>query len=342
MDVILISGHMSVLDQPKINLDHLNSLATYGEVGECNLTNEVLGLENAFFGNRLPINIDERNIDYMQRFIPNKKFKLQNKMYHDMEIALCTECFVDDAGKACSEEESSRVIIFVSGVFRMGHTSHRILSNQAVPIRPDEVTLIRSNGEIKKFMVSRADANIIYQDSVFPTSAMLDEIYSKKLKTGKPIKRDSIPLHELISKTSTTLSKIIDFCNFHFSGPKMFIVDGCRAMDDYEDLEARLASSDSEKSASSVPDQVVHSPVQNVVPHIKSVQPPITAFKSHPVKDTVKVKGSRIKGKGNDSLLFEPKTKGPRAKKGVFDSLMSLGKNAAGKKTRKKRKNKRK
>ena len=350
MDVILIAGHSSIIDQPKIELNGPNYVATYGEVGECNLTSDFVSLERAFFGNQLPRNIDERNVDdfkrIMQSFILNKKFKLQNKMYHDMEITLCIECFVDEYGEKCDEKDASQVIILASGVFRMGDTSPRIVENYYVLINPDESTLIQSNGKIKKFMISRTDANTIYKDSVFPNKAMLDEIYSKN-KNLTP--RSTIPLKELISKTKFTLSDIIS--RFNQDQPKIFIVKGCRALDYDANLGARLASSDSEKSSeqSNESDEVVvDQPFLEYEPPLKSAQLPKVNDKVFKKKIRIKIikqksakKGSRIQKDVFDSLLLEPKTKGPRAK-GKVDSLMSLGKNAAGKKTRKKRKNKRK
>ena len=337
MDVILISGHSGVLDQSRLFLNDRTYVVTYGKCGENNYTSEFVNLQKAFFENRLPRDVDNfKEIIPSLSIIPDKKFKLHNKMYHDMEIILCTYGFVDADGEECSEEASSYARVYLSGVFLMGNPPPPYY-NRYISIRPT----VDLNGK-KKYMVPRYVASDIYINSVFPTPEMLDEMFLKTLKNGKINKRLAIPLHELISKTRTTLSEIIDI--FKSVVPTIFLVEGCR---EYRgnDLEDRLASSNSEKSSeqSNESDEVVvDQPFLAYEPPLKSAQLPNVDDKVFKTPTGIqKIKSSRIKGKKGDSLvsLVEKKgskTKGPRSK-GVFDSLLN-----AGKKTRKKRKNKRK
>jgi hypothetical protein len=328
MDVILISGHSGVLDQPRLYLNDRTYVVTYGKVGECSLTGEFVNLEGAFFGNRLPINVDHfKEIMPSLTIVPDKTFKLHETKYHDMSLTLCTYGFVDADGEECSEEASSYARVYLSGVFLMGKPPSPYYNNQYISIRP----IVHLNGT-KIYMIPRYVASQIYKNSLFPNSKMLDKMFLKSQKNGKIINRKSIPLKELISKTRTTLSEIINI--FKSVVPTIFLVEGCR---EYRgvNLEDRLASSSDSESASPVVDGV---PLQLVA----SQQPlPLTqtAFKSH------RVKGSRTKDKFDSLLLTKgSKTKGPRSK-GKVESLVSmpLSNNVnAGKKTRKKRKNKRK
>jgi hypothetical protein len=270
-----------------------------------------------------------------------------------MSITLCTHSYLkyDKNGNAVicdTEEEADYVNVYFSGIYNVGGRTSNV--RHQIPLR------IERNGK-SKFFVSRRDANTIYERSIFPDQQMLDQIYSNTNTSGKVINRSVILLNELISKTEFNLSTIISIFNLHDSNkPKIFIVEACREyLGDDADIEARLGSSESEQSSeqSNESDEVVVAPpFLAYKPPPKSAQPPNVDYKvfkkKPPIKKIKMPLGSEKKSsraqKQCDSLQDLPKSakKGSRIIKGKFDSLASLGKNVAGKKTRKNRKNKRK
>ena len=311
-EVILIAGHSGVINQSKIALNVPNYVLTYGNFGDCNLTGEYEILERKFFNDELP-----RNIDEFKQILPtlqtsDKQFKFHKNKYHDMSITLCTDGFFNESGEECLEKDASYVIIYLSGTYIMRYSSG--ILNEPIKLYP-EVNIV--NGR-RKFMVSRRVASDIYKGSVFPNEEMLDQIFLQKQK-NKTIKRNSIPLNELIQKTQTTLSLIIS--KFTSDNPKIFILDGCRYYEG-DNSEDRLASSASENSGSSIESEDMSGFEQSFVQITPPIQinPPIKPpIKSKPIrKNTLTKRGSRTNGKKGDSLLnlgLNPNAKGTRKRK---------------------------
>lgn len=314
-EVILIAAHTSIIDQHKIALEGPNYVLTYGKFGDCILTSEYANLERMFFNAQLP-----RSVDEFEEIIPtlppptsDKKFKLHRNNYHDMSITLCSYGYMTENHEQCdTEEDASYIDIYLSGTFVMGN--NHINYNNVVRIDPT----FYIDGS-KRFMVLRRVASDIYKTSVFPDERDLDKIYSKKLKNGTIIKRNSISLNELISKTKTTLSFIIS--KFTANKPRIFILDGCRYYGG-NNLDERNVSSASENSGSSTESEDMSGFEQSFVqitPPIQinpPIQPPI---KSKPIrKNTLTKRGSRTNGKKGDSLLnlgLNPNAKGTRKRK---------------------------
>ena len=322
MDIILIAGHSGVIDQSKIELADSKYILSYGKLGECNLTSEYVNLEREFFKNKLP-----RNIDEFEEIIPtlqtsDKKFKLHKTKYHDMSITLCTYGFMNERHEQCdTEEEASYVEIYLSGTFIMGNNHPNY--NNIFRINPT----FDINGR-KRFMVPRYVAYNIYKTSVFPNEQMLYNMFLKEQKNGKIIKRESIPLNELIENTKTTLSTIIS--EFNSDNPTIFILDGCRQYigDNFHD---RYASSASENSGSIESEQSLDDYIADRPNISNRSNRPNISNRTNRKKTLVKPKYvSRITGKSDSLLNLNPKEKKGSRITCKRDSLLN-----GGKKTRK-------
>ena len=349
LKIILISGHMSVIDQPKIELADSKYILTYGKIGESNLNSDFAKLEREFFNDELPRNIDEFKQKLPTLQTSDKQFKLHNQNYHDRSITLCSYVFVKvrDDGKVepCNtEEEASYIVIHFSGTFQMGFLPsyfndniYRVNENyadNAIQIYPK----VTPSGK-KKFMVMRYQMDRLYKGSLYPNKNFINNLFNNKKEIAFQI---------LVDATKIKLSTLISMFTRN-SQKTLFIIDGCN---DYygASYEDRLASSASENSGSSIESEHMLAS-ENSGSSIESedmlafseptlqIQPTIKP-KPEKRKNTFTKKGSRTTGKIGDSLANLPQRRSRTTGK-QGDSLLNLGLNPNAKGTRK-RKRKRK
>ena len=339
--VFLISGHMSVIDQPKIELNDSTNLITYGKVGESNLNSDFVNVENMFFMNSLPTNVSR--FKFILPTLPpetsHKKFKLQSDTYHDVSITLCSYVYVNEQNEPCNtEQEAVRVELFLSGIYEMIDKNINTADQARDYISSKHVTINQeySVSGNKQFFVRKRNVISLYRGALVKAD-LLNILFGKKEK---------ITLQKFIEGSKDNLSNIIAGLP---DGNKICILDGCRDYygNSYEDrahssasdnsgssIESEdmnmLESSASSESASSEQDVVPPQVASQVVPSTTKI-----AFKSHQVKSK-----SRIIGKIDS--LHQVKTKGRAKGKSSFLVSMPSNRNAGKKTRKKKRKNKRK
>lgn len=322
--IFLISGHMSIIDQPKIELNDSTKLLTYGKVGESNLNSDFVKVENMFFMNRLPTNVSE--FKYILPILPpetsHKKFKLQSDTYHDVSITLCSYVYVNEQNEPCNtEEEAVRVELFLSGIYEMidknintEDQARDYVSRKHVTIYPEY-----NINAVKQFFVTKQNAISLYSGALVKAD-LLYTLFGTK---------NRITLKKFIEKSKDNLSNILTGLP---DDNKICILDGCRDYygDSYKDRVDSSASENSMSELSGSHDEPIV--IQPVIQH--QVIRKHTLQKPKLPKGSRVTKGSRITKGKNDSLLNIVKNSKSRITKGKNDSLLN-----AGKKTRKKMKN---
>jgi len=314
--IFLISGHMSIIDQPKIELNDSTKLLTYGKVGESNLNSDFVKVENMFFMNSLPTNVSE--FKYILPILPpetsHKKFKLQSDTYHDVSITLCSYVYVNEQNEPCNtEEEAVRVELFLSGIYEMidknintEDQARDYVSRKHVTIYPEY-----NINAVKQFFVTKQNAISLYSGALVKAD-LLYTLFGTK---------NRITLKKFIEKSKDNLSNILTGLP---DDNKICILDGCRDYygDSYKDRVDSSASENSMSELSGSHDEPIV--IQPVIQH--------QVIRKHTLQKPKLPKGSRVTKGKNDSLLNIVKNTKSRITKGKNDSLLN-----AGKKTRKKK-----
>jgi hypothetical protein len=333
--IFLISGHMTIIDQPKIELNDSTKLITYGKVGENNLNSDFVKVENMFFMNNLP-----RDVSAFKYILPtlspetsHKKFKLQSDTYHDVSITLCSYVYVNEHNQPCNtEEEAVRVELFLSGIYEMNDININTEEQARDYVSRKHVTIYQEYNvnAVKQFFVTKRNAVSLYSRALIKRD-LLYTLFGNK---------NRITLKKFIEKSKDNLSNILRGLP---DDNKICILDGCRDYygDSYEDRVDSSASENSmSESSGSQDDHIVMQPVMQPVIQHKAIrkntlQKPKLPKGSRVTEGSSVTEGSRVTKGKNDSLLnigTKPKS---RITKGKHDSLLMN----AGKTRKKKRKN---
>lgn len=225
-NVYLIECHSAVINSSRIPLPDNTALVTYGQIGDCNTSTEFANVYNAFFQNRIP---DLDGILELQNS-NNKKLKIHTNKYHDHSITLCTYTYFNgDNSWVEDAEDAEKVLIERSGVFQMGHNTDIARRNTSITINKT----YNKNASKGWFEIMPHQAEQIYAGSIFPSPEQIENIFNKK---------EYMKLHEFIDIINDICSSLSEL--FRIIGGGIYILSGCRQMNDIDAIQERRLSSD--------------------------------------------------------------------------------------------------
>lgn len=234
-NVYLVSCHSAVINSRLIPLPDNTTLVTYGEVGDCNMDEEFENVFNAFFNNDIPRDINDLDsmLKTLEPTTSNKNLKLHTNKYHNQTINLCSYkyyngnhatdlTFVEDSADA------ENVAIILSGVFMMGRTKN-VSQNKYITINKT----YNKNASKGWFEIMPHQAEQIYAGSIFPSPQHIKEIFEQKK----------------VMRLEQFIQKIRDLCPslselFRIIGGGIYILNGCRQMNDIDAIQERRLSSE--------------------------------------------------------------------------------------------------
>ena len=234
-NVYLVSCHSSVINSRLISLPDNTSLVTYGEVGDCNMDDEFENVYNAFFNNYIPRDINDLDsmLKTLEPTTSNKNLKLHTNKYHNQTINLCSYKYYNgnhESGLTFVEDsvDAENVVITLSGVFMMGRTKN-VSQNKYITINKT----YSKNASKGWFEIMPHQAEQIYAGSIFPSPQHIKEIFEQKK----------------VMRLEQFIQKIRDLCPslselFRIIGGGIYILSGCRQMDDLHAIHERRLSSE--------------------------------------------------------------------------------------------------
>ena len=225
-NVYLIECHSAVINSSRIPLPDNTALVTYGQIGDCNTSTEFANIYNAFFQNLIP---DLDGILELQTS-NNKKLKIHTNKYHDHSITLCTYTYFNgDNSWVEDAEDAEKVLIERSGVFQMGHNTDIARRNTSITINKT----YNKNASKGWFEITLRQAKQIYAGSIFPSPEQIENIFNKK---------EYMKLHDFIDIINNNCPSLSEL--FRIIGGGIYILSGCRQMNDIDAIQERRLSSD--------------------------------------------------------------------------------------------------